>query len=204
MQDAAVNAIVSRIASGHSLLIKATESLDEEDFCRQFGAMTPPIGWHLWHMGRWADRVQASLPRTGDPEGYEPNPNNGLWEQDLLTTAWDLDLSTLGTLESGSGMPHEAAASLPKKVGKATIVEYAKRSFARLDDALQSLDVDRFGDMRPSVMEFEVHDGKLYKARGKETTVAADLAFHFSHVNRHLGMIEALRGFLMQDGSITV
>lgn len=204
MQDAAVNAIVSRIASGHTLLIKATEPLAEEDFCRKFSATAPPIGWHLWHIGRWADRVQASLPRTNDPEGYQPNPNNGLWEQEMLATAWDLDSSTLGTLESGSGMAHEDAAALPPKVGKANIVDYAKRSFALLDDALQSLDTDLFGDVRPSVMEFEVRNGKLYKAKGKETTVAADLAFHFSHVNRHLGMIEALRGLLDQDGSITV
>ncbi len=204
MHDAAASAIVSRITSGHNLLLKATEPLDEEDFCRSFSATSPPIGWHLWHIGRWADRVQASLPRANDPEGYQPNPNNGLWEQEMLAAEWDLDSSTLGILEQGGGMTHDDAASLPQKVGKTNIIDYAKRSFALLDEALQSLDTDRFGDVRLSVLEFEVRNGKLYKARGKETTIAADLAFHFSHVNRHLGMIEALRGLLHRDGSITV
>lgn len=188
----------------HAGLIRATEPLDESDFCRRFGATAPPIGWHLWHIGRWADRVQASLPRSDDPEGYRPNPNNGIWEQERLAAEWDLDSSTLGTLETGVGMGHEDAASLPNTVGKANIVEYARRTFALLDDALRSLESDRFGDVRPSVMEFEVRNGEVHKARGKETTIAADLAFHSSHVNRHLGMIEALRGLLNQDGSITI
>ncbi len=76
--------------------------------------------------------------------------------------------------------------------------------FAQLDDALQTLEADQFGDVRTSVIEFEIYNGELRKAPGKQTTLAADLTFHLSHINRHLGMIEALRGLLDEDGSITV
>jgi hypothetical protein len=204
MQDVVGSAIVARIALAHALLLQATEPLDARDFSRRFGATAPPIGWHLWHVARWADRVQASLRRANDPTNYQPNPNNGLWEQESLAAEWDLDPSTLGTLEEGSGMDHEDAAALAVQVGQAKIVEYATRAFAQLDDALQTLEADQFGDTRTSVMEFEIRNGALRKAHGKETTLAADLMFHLSHVNRHLGMIEALRGLLDADGSITV
>ncbi len=203
MQDAADNAIITRIIMAHALLLKATEPLDETDFSRRFGATAPPIGWHLWHVARWADRVQASLPRASDAEDHQPNPNNGLWEQEGLAAEWDLDPGTLGTLEEGSGMDHEDAAALPVKVGKANVVDYAKRAFAQLDDALQTLDAEQFGDARTSVMEYEIRNGQINKARGKETTLAADLAFPLSHINRHLGMIEALPGLLDEDGTIT-
>ena len=52
MQDAAGNAIVTRIVMAHALLLKATVPLDESDFSRRFGATAPPIGWHLWHVAR--------------------------------------------------------------------------------------------------------------------------------------------------------
>ena len=120
-----------------------------------------------------------------------------------MTAEWDLDPSTLGTLEEGIGMDHEDAAALPMKVGKANVVDYARRAFAQLDDALQALEADQFGDVRTSVIEFEICNGEVRKAPGKQTTLAADLTFHLSHVNRHLGMIEALRGLLDEEGSIT-
>lgn len=51
-------------------------------------------------------------------------------------------------------------------------------------------------------MEYEIRDGKVYNAPGKATTLTAELGFHFSHANRHLAMIEALRGLADQDGTM--
>jgi hypothetical protein len=95
MQDAADNAIITRIVMAHALLLKATAPLDKRDFSRRFGATAPPIGWHLWHVARWADRVQASLPRASDADDHQPNPNDGLWEQEGLAAEWDLDINSI-------------------------------------------------------------------------------------------------------------
>ena len=51
---------------------------------------------------------------------------------------------------------------------------------------------------------YNVADGTIRRAPGAETTVAADLAFHMSHTNRHLGMMEALSGLLERRGTVTV
>jgi len=203
MQDAIALALVDRIRSAHRWLIDATTALPEETLFRRFGPTAPPIGWHLWHISRWADRVQASLPRSSDAEGYRPNPNAGIWERESMAAEWDLDPRTLGTLEEGSGMTHEDAAALPRTIGKPALVDYATRVFAAFDAGLDELTDDAMRATRTSVMEYEIREGKVYKAPGKETTLAADLGFHLSHANRHLGMIEALRGLADQEGTIT-
>jgi hypothetical protein len=51
---------------------------------------------------------------------------------------------------------------------------------------------------------YTVEDGRIWRAQGKETTLVADLAFHLSHTNRHLGMMEALGGLLERKGTVTV
>ena len=203
MQDSIAQALVDRIQCAHRWLLAATTPLSGETLCRHFGPTAPPIGWHLWHISRWADRVQASLPRRSDAEGYRPNPNAGIWERESMAAEWDLDPRTLGTLEEGSGMMHEDAAALPRKIGKPALVDYATRVFAAFDAGLDELTADAMRATRTSVMEYEIRDGKVYKAPGKETTLAADLGFHLSHANRHLGMIEALRGLADQEGTIT-
>lgn len=204
MQDVIIATIASRIHLVHRWLLDATVSLSEEAFYQRVGVTSPPIGWHLWHISRWADRVQASLPRSTDPEYYQPDPNHGIWEQEGLVAAWDLNPATLGTLEDGSGMTHDDAAALPHRVGKTALIDYATRVFAALDSAVSELTPEQCRSTRRSVMEYEISNGKIYKAPGKETTLAADLGFHLSHANRHIGMIEALRGVLGQEGTISV
>jgi len=203
MQDSIAQALVDRIQCAHRWLLAATTPLSGETLCRHFGPTAPPIGWHLWHISRWADRVQASLPRSSDAEGYLPNPNNGIWEREAMAAEWDLDPGTLGMLEDGSGMTHEDAAALPRKIGKPALVDYATRVFAGFDAALAEWTLEEMQATRASVMEYVIRDGKVYKAPGKETTLAADLGFHRLHANRHLGMIEALRDLADQEGTIT-
>jgi len=45
--------------------------------------------------------------------------------------------------------------------------------------------------------------GVMRPAAAPETTYIADLMFHIVHANRHLGMIEALRGLLDMNGSVS-
>jgi hypothetical protein len=204
MSDPTANAIVQRIHMAHAWILQATKKLTEEEVCRQLGATAPPIGWHLWHIARWADRVQASLPRQDIH--HPPDPNRGFWERERLAEQWDLDPATLGTLQEGSGMSFVDAAVLPRRVGKDVLLAYARQVFAATDEAVTTLRPEQFLEPRQSVMEYryDVTDGRIWRAPGAETTVAADLAFHVSHANRHLGMIEALSGLLGGKGTVSV
>lgn len=206
MSDVMANVVVARIQMAHRWILQAAERLTEEELCQHFGPTAPPIGWHLWHIARWTDRVQASLPRDESITSVHPDPNRGIWEQEQLASAWKLDSGSLGTLEEGSGMDFEAAAALPRRIGRDALMTYATRVFAIADEALGQVKPERFAETRKSVMEYEYDSmsGKIWRAEGKVTTLASDLAFHLSHTNRHLGMMEALGGLLTRKGTVTV
>ena len=59
-------AIALRTAQAHELIIKITSDLSDEQLTRRPAdvspSVAPAIAWHLWHIARWADFVQASLP----------------------------------------------------------------------------------------------------------------------------------------------
>lgn len=101
-------------------------------------------------------------------------------------------------------MDQSDAARLPHQIGRKRITDYATRTFTALDDALTQLGEEEMRSERLSVMEVQSTGGKITRSQGKRTTLAADLGFHFSHAYRHLGMIEALRGLMDRDGTITI
>ncbi len=200
MTDLSSEVIVKRIHMAHSWLLKSVEGLSEEDFYRQPSPVAPPIGWHLWHTARWADRLQASLPRESDTAGRIPDAKNDIWTTEQLVDKWGLDGTRLGKLQSGTRMEHAYAAEMTVQAGMAAIVDYASSVFATLDDALDGLTAEQMHAQRISIMydpDPNVHSPT------KETTTVADLGFHFSHANRHVGSIEALRGLTGEAGSVS-
>ena len=40
----------------HRALLKFAEGLTDEQLARQPSPAAPPIGWHIFHVARWADR----------------------------------------------------------------------------------------------------------------------------------------------------
>ncbi len=97
-------------------------------------------------------------------------------------------------------MEHAYAVMIVESAGMQNIVEYATRVFTVLDETIDGLTQEQFNAERISIMydpNPNVHSSI------KETTTAADLGFHFSHANRHLGSIEALRGLSGEPGSIS-
>jgi hypothetical protein len=99
-----------------------------------------PAGWHLWHIARWADVLQASHPNRRFSPDVPWDRSRQIWAIDKLASHWGLQAERLGILEV---------------------------------------------------------------AAGARVPVGADLMFHVTHANRHLGMIEALRGVLDLRGTAT-
>lgn len=203
MDGPMTESIVQRIRLVHGWLLQTTEELDEEELCRSLGANSPPIGWHLWHMARWADRLQASLPADLVSNSFASYPSQEVWKREELAARWSLDPKTLGTFEEGSGMSLDAASILPGKIGRRALLDYGRRVFNLADTAASALRPEQLAQARPGIMDYEVIDGRLRRVPGKSTTIFADLIFHISHANRHLGMIEALRGVLGRKGTAT-
>ena len=202
--DTMLPVVIQRIQRTHGWLVDITRDLDPSDFAGRPAATAPPIGWHLWHISRWADRVAATFPnRDFKPDGRWPTAGQ-IWFREGLPERWGLDTATLGILQTGAGMAHEAAAALP--VGRHTeISAYARAAFAALEAALSTLTPAGVGASRNSVMEYRIdpQTRDITDAGGAETTIAADVGFHLSHSSRHLGTIEGLRGLVLKNGTAT-
>jgi hypothetical protein len=148
----------------------------------------PSIGFHVWHIARWVDRHVATVSGWADPAAAEPE----VWVARHLAERWGLAGVELGDFGgTGAGLDDAASAALALPGGD-EIVDYANGAFRAFESVLAALPDD-------SVLERVVVD-----PYGDSTRLGDVLLNHLSHADRHLGMIEALRGVLGERGTATI
>ena len=86
----------------HNAIISIGEALTKNQLSQKPGPTSPPIGWHLWHASRWADRLQASFYFYIDSlEGTYKSPlKTEYWEKENMTLAQ----KTRGQKNEGSSL----------------------------------------------------------------------------------------------------
>lgn len=182
----------------HRALLKFAEGLTDEQLAHRPSPTSPPIGWHIFHVARWADRLQASFPNHLPEDSHSSALPRQIWSVENLATAWSVRPETLGWLETGAGMAVDQATVLAS-VGQVKLIDYASRAFTAADQAVAKLHDHELQEKRYSIIpEMKVSSStQAIETTGPRTvTVLFDLLFHLSHVSRHLGMVEALRGAL--------
>ncbi len=148
----------------------------------------PSVAFHAWHIGRWVDRHVAAISGWLDPASSETE----VWVAKGFTERWGLaglDLGEFGGTGAGLDDAASAALNLPDAD---EISKYLESAFQALESVLARIDDDAF-------LERVVVD--LY---GDEAAIGEVILNHLSHADRHLGMIEALRGVLGERGTATV
>jgi hypothetical protein len=170
--------LADRFALTHQLLLKVADASTDDDLRWLAAPTSPPIGFHLWHCARWADRWAEAL---GAPQQ--------IWTRDGLAAAWHFP-AQLGGGDTGMEMPDEAAIALPI-ADRAALRTYMAAAFAELERALDVLDDAKLLD---------TVDGLA----GEDAALGEALLRQLSHANRHLGMVEALRGVRGGRGTATI
>ncbi|HLF71010.1 MAG TPA: DinB family protein [Dehalococcoidia bacterium] len=165
------------IREAHGLLVEAVDGLTDEQLAHRPGGTTPSIAFHLWHSARWADSDQSAI--SGNPE---------VWLRDAYAPRWHLADTALGEAGTGTGMSDDQSAGLALP-GKTGLLEYVTAAFAAFDAVAGRLTAAQLGD------ETTASDGTA--------TVQARLLVQQTHTNRHLGMIEALKGLQGLHGTAT-
>ena len=189
---AAAAVLADRVTTAHALLRKITGDLGESALFRSGGRTAPCIGWHLWHIARWADVAQASLSEATPTLAGRLGARSQIWHGRRIAASWGLDPSTLGHREAGSQMEDESTLSM-RFPGREALLDYARDAFAAADEAVRALD--------SAALEEDCEH--FYGTQVGTTTVAYCVQFHAIHAYRHLGSIEALRGMLGMAGTAT-
>jgi len=170
--------LAGRLAITHRHLLEAAEKSTDEDLRWHPSPTSPPIAFHLWHAGRWADRWAEAV--SGKPQR---------WVREGLPTKWGFPPEP-GAGGTGMELPDDEAAALPFP-GRDQLTTYLRGAFSDLEQAVGALDDETI--MRDT-------DDLI----GGQAPLDDSLIRHLSHVSRHLGMIEALRGVRGVHGSATV
>lgn len=187
MYDLVGRSIADRINQTHDSILTLCDALSNDEICLRAAKTAPPIGWHLWHIARWADHFQASFPDSVQ-----------IWKRDDYPVQWVVDTTFLGPMETGMGMPVFLAAETIQKIGKVRLVDYARLVFTACRDAMRGLNMEHLAGKRQSFMTFKREGDTIVYAQGADTTLLEDAIWHISHANRHRGMIEALIGATLE------
>jgi hypothetical protein len=112
-----------------------------------------------------------------------PRADGEIWETEHLATQWGFDVSALGWRDTGMEMGLEEAHAL-RMPSKAVLLDYAQRSFAAVTRLITQLDDDILAVRFASELE------------SGTPVIESAVVTWLSHNERHLGMMECLRGLL--------
>lgn len=172
--------LFNRYCINQENLIELVEGLSDEQITWTPNETSPSVGFHLWHLARWADYLQEIIHGRG----------NQLWEAEGLATRWNMETQSLGYAQTGMEMDEKAAMAL-RLPEKSLLLDYARRSFAAAQQAVAKITDKGFFDTYECLHGENWHDGQI----------GPIVMTWMTHDNRHLGMIECLVGLQGQHGS---
>ena len=188
MPESALSLLTKNYAIAHDRVIESAERTVDGQFAKSMGTRVHSVAWQVWHIARWDDRYAEILVEKTPELAGQYGPPAQIWAAESLAKEWGLPVGRMGRRDTGTEMDDEAADAL-RLPDKAVVVDYARRVFLRLQTVLDALPADRIF----TVMADDP-DGDTY---------GHNIMLYLDHVQRHLGMIEALRGLQGTAGTAT-
>jgi len=182
MADSMMGRLSTFYSSSHRQVLAVLNSLDDRYVMWSPNKTAPCIGFHLWHLARWADYLQEMITET----------SGQIWEAEGLAEEWGLQDADLGFAQTGMGLDDDASASLRLPV-KDVLLDYARKAFAKADQVV--------GTMADEDFHRTVQD--RLQAEGEEVEIGDAVLSWLKHDNRHLGMIECMLGVQGLRGTAT-
>ena len=190
-------AIAAQYRQTHARALQLADDLSDEQLVWRPPGSASSIGFNLWHLARWADHLQAAIPGMTATLSDRLGTRRQLWEVEGIATQWNFDAATLGYAETGMRMDTDAAARLPLPP-KERLLDYVRRAFAAAEEAVSAIE-----DSEWLEFEREQYVEQDRTKLGQRGTVGSAIVTHLAHDNRHLGMIECLRGLQGLSGTAT-
>ncbi len=180
MTDSIMAEIANRYRVNQENLLDLVGGLTAEQLAWTPNETTPSVGFHVWHLARWADYLQELINGRGSQ----------IWEIDGLAARWNMATNSLGYAQTGMEMDEKTAVAL-RLPEKSLLLDYARRAFAAAQQAVARISDTEFFDVYEGLHGENWHDGHI----------GPIVITWLTHDNRHLGMIECLIGVQGQSGS---
>jgi uncharacterized damage-inducible protein DinB len=176
----------------HGRLLQLLERLDDDQLQWRPTPQTPSLGFHFWHVARWADRLQANILSYALSKRVDEGAE--VWQTDHFVERWGWTNKQLGYGDTGMGISDEQSAELllPPKTEQ---LAYMRAAFAKVDDLMDALD--------DALLLVPERPRQASDGDSRINTVGDAIIVHTTHDSRHLGMIEALLGILTGKGTVT-
>ena|SRR5215207_7374499 len=175
-------------------VLKTVGALSEEEICWQPYPACHSIAFIVWHIARWEDHMQATVPGMTGELSHRLPPGQQIWERDQLAAAWGFDPTRLGESQTGTRFDIEALGELPWPK-KEVLLNYARRAFEAVEHAISFIDEGQFQEAE----RLQYYDDEYMKANLAQTgTVGNAVMDHLVHSVHHLGEIYYLIGLMSQ------
>lgn len=161
-------------------MIELVEGLTDSQIAWTPNETTPSIGFHVWHLARWADYLQEMINGRGSQ----------FWETEGMAARWGMESVSLGYAQTGMYMDGKAVMTL-RFPSKAILLDYARRAFAAAQQAVAGIGDAEFYQKFEDLHGEGWHDGQI----------GPIITTWMTHDNRHLGMIECLIGIQGMHGT---
>lgn len=193
-QSAAALVIHSYIDT-HQRILAFVEKMSDAQLAWRLNDDSHSITFHAWHLARWADHFQASVPGMTVELGRRLKPGVEIWTAHNMASRWHWNSAELGYRETGMGMADAVATRLVFPP-QADVLDYVRQTFALTIHAAAAIDDEQFGSAeQPQALTEGIWGG---------ATVGDAVMSHLTHANRHLGMMECLLGLQGTRGTATV
>jgi len=180
-------------------ILSLVEDLSDEQVAQRTKTTKRSLALILWHIARWTDVLQASLPEMTPELGHKLGLSGQIWKSENLAAKWGFEASSLGYSETGWLMDDVEAANLPLPP-KDVLLDYIKRTFAKAESAIDALDDESF----QALQEQQTDNSVSEEMKALTRTVGNYVLLDLTHFNRHLGEMEHMRGELLGlNGSVS-
>jgi uncharacterized damage-inducible protein DinB len=187
-------AIMNYYHDANADALKKVSDLSDEQFAWRPRPACNSVAFLLWHIARWEDHMQATVPGMTEELSRRLPPSQQIWERDQLATKWGFDQLQLGELELGTGFDRNVSDE-PPWPQKETLLEYARQTFAAVEHAISFIDEAQFEEIERSQFD----DEYMKETMEQSVTVGNAVMEHLVHTYHHLGEIYYLIGLMKQN-----
>ena len=186
MKPTAFDELMLAFKETHQEILELVSNLSEGEMTWQPHPTANSIAFYVWHITRWADYLPASLPETTTQLRELLGSRQQIWHEEQLAGQWNLNPKLLGEEESGMDVDPALAASL-KLPGKAVLLDYARRTFAVLEQIVPMVSEEEFQAKR--------------QQEWATNTLGRYILDHLRHESDHFGMIQYIHGLYQSMAS---